>query len=76
MKGPHPIEGSEPKQLMAGAALFAAVVLFVDRCLGDPLRLLGRLPAMFVAFLDVLRLSLLLIGVFRLVAARHGRSPV
>jgi hypothetical protein len=49
---------------MAGAALFSAVILLVHGRPSDPFGLFGRLAAMLVAFLDVLCLSFLLLGVF------------
>src|SRR2546428_4859861 len=56
----------------SGAALLAAAALLVDRGPGPAFRfLLGHAPGL-VAFLDVLRLALLLVGVAGLVAPRHG----
>src|SRR5262249_58419616 len=55
----------------AGAALLAAAGLLVDGGPGTPLRFLVRDATLLVAFLDVLRLALLLAGVARLVAAWH-----
>src|SRR3954470_24383825 len=55
-----------------GAALLAAMGFLVDRRPGPAFRLLARDAARFVAFLDMLGLPLLLAGIARLVAARHG----
>src|SRR5262249_55967226 len=60
-------------RLAAPAAGFiAAAGLLLDRCPGPADgRLLGH-AALLIAFLDMLGLALLLVGVAALVAARHG----
>src|SRR3954451_11430728 len=60
----------------AGAALLATMGFLVDRRPGPAFRLLARDAARFVAFLDMLGLPLLLAGIARLVAARHGGAPL
>ena len=60
----------------AGAAgLLAAAVVLVDGCPGPALGLLLGHAALLVAFGDVIGLAFLLVGVFGLVAARHGTTP-
>src|SRR5262249_43776554 len=55
-----------------GAALLAAVILLVDGGPGAALRLLFGNATLFVAFLNVLGLTLLLVGIAGFVAPRHG----
>src|SRR5262245_29142767 len=57
-----------------GPALVAAAFLLVDGRPGAPLGFLLADAALLVAFLDVLRLALLAVGVLRFVAARHRVS--
>jgi len=59
----------------AGAAFLAAAGHLVDGGPGAPLGLVFWDAALFVAFLDVLGLALLLVGVARFVAAGHGSPP-
>src|SRR5262249_22585960 len=60
----------------AGAArLLAAGIVLVDRGPGAPLGFLLADALLLVTFLDVLGLALLLVGVFRLAALGHERSP-
>src|SRR5690606_37870091 len=61
--------------LAPGAGLLAAAILLVDRRPCAALGLLVRHPALFVAFLDVLGLALLLVGVGGLVSLAHGGAP-
>src|ERR1700730_2152282 len=55
-----------------GPALLAAMRLLVDGRPGAPRGLPCRDSTLLVAFLDVLGLAFLLVGVARFVAARHG----
>jgi hypothetical protein len=58
----------------AAAGLLAAAVDLVDGCPGAPFSFVGGEAAFLVAFLDMLSLAFLVVGVFALVAARHGTS--
>jgi len=58
------------------AALLPTVGFFVHGCPGAPFGFLLRNPAVLIAFLDMLSLSLLLVGVTGLVATRHDTPPV
>src|SRR4051812_25015129 len=59
----------------ATAGPFAATGFLIDGCPGAPFGLPLRHPAAFVAFLNVLSLPLLFVGVSRFVAAGHSASP-
>src|SRR5579863_10646122 len=54
------------------AGFLAAAVVLVDRGPGAALGLFLRYALVFVAFGNVVRLTLLLVGVFGFVAAGHG----
>jgi hypothetical protein len=56
------------------AGLFAAFVDFIHRRPRAALGLFLRQAALFVAFLDVLGLAFLLVGVLRFVASGHAGS--
>jgi len=58
------------------ASLLAAAVIFVDGCPRPALGLLLWNPTLLVALGYVVGLALLLVGIFRLVAAGHDDSPV
>jgi hypothetical protein len=55
----------------AGTAFFPTLRHFVDRRPGASLGFLWPYPAMFVAFLDVLRLTFLFVCVTGFVSTRH-----
>jgi hypothetical protein len=58
------------------AGLVAAARLLVHRCPGTAFGLFVADTAILIAFLDMLGLALLLVGIFILVALGHHASPV